>query len=116
MTDSNDRARAVWIVNEGGHDYDNAKKYGHLISLTQGTVNPFRTDRLADHIAQRLKGATKDDYVLLSGSPILNGLTMSLWLFKFPRCNTLQWSTMFEDYDLKTIKRSALKKLLAKHA
>lgn len=92
---SNNEARipVVWLVNEGGHDYASLKEYGRVVPLTRGGVNPFAPDRLMIMIAPRLALAKEEDFLAISGLPILNALAMCMWLKKFGKVNLLQFST-----------------------
>jgi hypothetical protein len=92
------RQKVVWVVNEGGHNYDPARKFGRLMPLTTGNINHFNLDRLMVTLAPRLKSAEQEDYLLISGTPILNALVVAMWLTRFPRANLLQWSAMKMDY------------------
>ena len=95
----NERVPVVWVVNYGGHNYaEAAERFGRLIPLTTGSVNPFNPDRLAVNISEKIKVADVMDYVLISGAPILNGIVMMLWLLKFRNINILQWSNRDKEY------------------
>lgn len=98
-----DRRPVVWIVNRGGHPYDAAKEYGRLLALTSGQVNHFATDRFAYMITQRLSMATADDFVLISGSPMLNIIAALVWITKFRKIKLLQWSDKQSRYILRTL-------------
>lgn len=104
------RAPVVWLVNEGGHPYEKAEKFGRIIPVTVGTINVFNPDRLMVNVSHRLRMAIDSDYVAISGSPVLNGLMMAMWLKRFERMNLLLWSHRDTDYKLTTITRSAMEK------
>lgn len=105
------RTPVVWIVNEGGHTYEKAEQFGRLIALTRGNVNHFNLDRLMVNVGPRLQAATEDDYLLVSGTPILNGLVVSMWLAKFSKANLLQWSTRADGYVLIVLHRAAVHRM-----
>lgn len=92
------RQRVVWIANEGGHPYSKAKHFGRLMPLTTGNVNYFNLDRLMVGLAPKLRSASADDYLLISGSPVIVGLIMSMWLARFGKVNLLQWSQSKDKY------------------
>lgn len=102
------RQPVVWLVNEGGHAYTKAERFGRLLPLTQGNVNHFNLDRLMVSVGPKLQSANEEDYLLISGSPILNGLIVSMWLAKFPKVNLLQWSTRADGYVHITLHRDAV--------
>lgn len=94
MPDEQTKARVpvVWLTNEGGHDYKDAEKYGRVMPITTGSVNPFNPDRLMVMISHRLRVASPDDFVAVSGSPLLVALVITMWLTRFGTCNVLLWS------------------------
>ena len=69
----------VYVVNDSGHDVQKAERFGDLVSLTTGKVNVFATDRLTQELSVKLKDFhTATDYVLLSGTIILNVIVMRI--------------------------------------
>lgn len=92
------RPKVVWIANEGGHSYHKAEKFGRLMPLTTGNVNYFNLDRLMVSIAPKLKSATADDYLLISGTPVIVALVVLMWVTRFGVVNLLQWSQSRGDY------------------
>lgn len=83
----------VWLVNEGGHNYDSALEFGRILPLTRASVNPFALDRMALVIGQKLVHAKSEDYILVSGLALVNALVLAMWFTKFEKANILQWST-----------------------
>jgi hypothetical protein len=86
------RVPVVWLTNEGGHDYKDAERFGRLMPITTGSVNPFNPDRLMVLISHRLRVATAEDFLAISGSPMLNALALAMWLRRFKTCRVLLWS------------------------
>lgn len=95
---SGEATRTVWLVNRGGHDYSSLEKFGRVLDLTTGNVNPFNVDRMMVLLAPRLQLATPDDWLAVSGLPILNGVAMLLWFTRFDRLNLLQYSVRRGEY------------------
>jgi hypothetical protein len=110
MESQSPRAPIVWLVNEGGHDYTTLEKYGRVMPFTRGSVNPFNLDRQMVHLGPRLQSASEDDYVAVSGLPILNALVVAMWLAKFQKVNLLQWSMKKETYVPIVLTRAAVEK------
>lgn len=93
----------VWIINDAGHDFSKAERFGALKRLTVGNINPFHLDRLARDLSVGIvQDATPDDYLLISGTPILSGLALHLWLTRHGACKVLQWDAKKQDYRLST--------------
>jgi len=106
------RTPVVWLVNEGGHDYTSAERLGRLMPITTGSINPFNTDRLMLLASHRLSTAIEDDFLVISGSPLLNALIVAMWLKRFGKVNALLWSHRDEEYKLVTV----LDSVVTKHA
>ena len=102
----------MWIFNKGGHNYDPAKEFGTLVSLTSGTVNHFNVDRLAMTMATTISGADKEDYLLISGAPMINAIALFLWLRRFKKAKTLQFSIKEEQYIPRVLYDSTLTELV----
>lgn len=62
------------------------------------------------NFGSRLTHAKEDDYLAVSGLPILNALALTMWLTKFPKCNLLQWSMKKEKYVPIVLTRAAVDK------
>jgi hypothetical protein len=100
---SQDLARrpTVWLVNRSGHGgYHKAERFGRIVDLTSGNVNPFAVDRTAFHFNQLLGMAEKDDYLAISGLALLNMIAFGILMEKFDKVNVLQWARHKQDYVL----------------
>jgi hypothetical protein len=63
----------VFLVNEAGHDFSSAQKYGELIAVTTGNINIKRPDRDLFTIKESLaEFCYKDDFLLPSGNILAN--------------------------------------------
>lgn len=105
------RAPVVWIANEGGHDYKDAERFGRLMPITTGSINPFNPDRLMVMISHRLRVASAEDFLAVSGSPMLNSLAVAMWVVRFGVCNVLLWSHRDKEYKHLIIKEDSLRRL-----
>lgn len=110
------RKPVVWIVNQGGHAYKDGERFGRLVSLTSGKVNCLGLDRVMVTIAPKLNSATVNDFVLISGAPILNALVVSMWLTRFPKVNLLQWSERAGGYIPVTLHNEAIERMVGEVA
>lgn len=100
----------VWLVNEGGHDYSSLEEFGRVIPMTKGGVNPFGPDRLMVLLATRIAHAKPDDFLAISGLPLLNALAIAMWLKKFEMVKLLQFSTKQNKYLKLTLSDRAVAK------
>lgn len=98
----------VWITNKAGHDFDAAKKFGHLQALTEGSINPTKIGRLLFHISEKLAASGPEDFVLLSGHPVLSFLAMSILMEKHGRVNFLIWDAKTESYNIGKLNKGQL--------
>jgi hypothetical protein len=107
----------VWIVNEAGHDYDKARDIAganaRFSFLTEDEINPHRVDRLSKHIARGIiHHASEDDFVLISGTPMVNVLAIWIWMIHFKKCQVLQWDAKQRVYRLTTIEEDSTRKMM----
>ena len=109
----------VWIVNEAGHDYDKAVaiagedcRFSHL---TEDSINPHRVDRLSKHIARGIiKYAKETDFILISGTPMVNVLAVWIWMKHFKKCQVLQWDAKHREYRLTTLEDNTISSTMQK--
>lgn len=99
------------MVNLGGHNYEAAEAFGLLVPITEGNVNHFNVDRLAVSIVEKLHDADEEDYVVISGSPLLNVVVTQLWLRRFKKLKLLQYSVRQNNYVVRLMWASALTRL-----
>jgi hypothetical protein len=107
----------VWLVNESGHHYEPAKLVAgpdaEIKPLTVGSVNILRPDRIADHLARGItRFVSREDYLLFSGSPVINALALHLWLSMHGVCKTLTWDAKKREYSLATLTAEQLSSLI----
>ena len=113
------RPTTVWIVNEAGHDYEKAKEIAgdnsKFSSLTEDDINPHRVDRLSKHIAKGIINyADVEDYVLVSGTPMVNVLAIHIWLIHFGKCKVLQWDAKHRCYRVTVLEDDATRNMMQK--
>lgn len=106
----------IWIVNEAGHNYSKALDLipsGELKPLTLGDINPLRIDRLTQNLARGIaRYVSKSDYMLISGTPVLNAIALTLWLLQHNSCKILQWNAKQREYELSTLNLDNFSRLL----
>lgn len=62
----------VFIINDSGHDYTEAKKFGELVFLTTGTVASYDANKNYRQIVDKLKQAKQEDFILITSLASLN--------------------------------------------
>lgn len=74
------KKRKVFISNKGAHDYSSAERFGELIPVTEGRLNPFDTSSMYHAFAQALRDSSPEDYILVTGIASLNAIGASLFV------------------------------------
>jgi hypothetical protein len=90
----------VYIVNQAGHDFEAAEKFGDLVSITEGNINVFRPDRSLFTIKQSLTSFTENDYLLLSGNTFGNAMAaiVAACTLRVPNLNLLVYDAKNQRY------------------
>lgn len=105
----------VMIVNSYGNPVDRASKWGEIIEITQGNLNPFAIDRLAWSISPKLNQFSAEDYLLLTGPGSGHIISTLLILNRLEAFNCLRYEASTRNYEKVIISRkeveSALKDL-----
>jgi len=81
--------KTVWVVNKWGHDFSEANKYGKLVYLTKGSVDILKLTRVYRQIASKLKDSKPNDYILVSGLPVLGMIACSIFAYLHGRLNLI---------------------------
>lgn len=96
----------VFVVNHIGKDMSDAMRFGTLIPITEGSINVFNTERVKYDIEETLKKHYfnfKDDYILLSGSTVLNFI-IGMVTAQYGKINILIWDAKKQQYEAKEVK------------
>lgn len=102
--------KTVYITNKSStHDYASAAKLGALRFVTIGNYPIFKTDRLQEEIITALTYSQKSDYLLFSGSSVVAGMCMAVWLELHGEANILLWDRTDDIYVERLIQKSRLK-------
>ena len=107
----------IWVVNEAGHNYEKAKDVATPDSkidfLTKDDINPHRVDRLSKQLAKGIVSyARADDFLLISGTPMVNALAVWIWMIHFGQCQVLQWDAKHRLYRLTTLDDGHMRSLM----
>ena len=78
----------VYVVNKSNHDFSEAKKVGQLIFLSEGRMSRYAPNSMVREFEEKMKGSTKEDFILLSGLSMMNSIACSLFVHKH-RCLNL---------------------------
>lgn len=56
----------VFVVNDGGHDYSDAERFGELVFCTEHVIRKDDTAQMFRELSESLSWAQSDDYLLVS--------------------------------------------------
>jgi len=92
----------VYVLNDSGHDFTDAERYGKLIFVTKGLV-PSRHDVTAMYriFTEAFKESKEGDYILVSGPTMLTTIACSLFAVKHRRLNLLLFTR--REYQLRSL-------------
>jgi hypothetical protein len=70
----------VFVPNEGaGHDYSDAERYGELVFVTGGSINPFDTGVMNRAWSSALADSSPSDYLVVTS--LIKHKRLNLLLF-----------------------------------
>ena len=75
--------KKVYVLNDGGHDYRDAERYGQLVFCTTGSVNKWDIAQMYRELSDALQDANPDDYILLSSLSSLCSVATALMVDRF---------------------------------
>ena len=83
----------VYIVNRGGHNHDDAKRFGELIFLSEGAINRYSTGNIYRTFVEILKDSNSEDYILITGLSVMSSIACAIFARKHGRINLLLYKT-----------------------
>lgn len=75
--------RKVFILNDGGHDYEDAKRFGELVFCTRNSINKWDIAQMYRELGEVFTTAASDDFIMLSGLTSLCSVATALMVEKF---------------------------------
>ena len=79
----------VYIVNKGGHDHSDAKRYGILVYLSIGSINRYAVSEIYREFADKLYNSEAHDYILITGLSVMSSIACSIFSRMHGRLNLL---------------------------
>jgi len=84
------RENKVYIPNQGaGHDFSKAERFGELVYVTYGMLNPFEIGFLNRKWEVALRNSKPTDYILITSLPIACMIGSAVFARKHKRLNVL---------------------------
>jgi len=79
----------VWIPNKAGHNFSDAKRFGDIRFLSEGSVNQYSTNNIYRVFVEALSEAQEQDFLVVSSLSILNSIASSILAYRFGMVNYL---------------------------
>lgn len=99
------KSRKIYVVSAGRHDISQAKEFGEIVNLTEGTIS-LNMAQLAVNMSDKLRNFSKEDYILLTGNLAANFIVgMVLGQKDLPMIKVLIYNSKKLCYFEKTIRK-----------
>ena len=79
----------VYILNQGGHDYSDAERFGELVFCTQGLIDKTGIQHMYRELTVALEDSLPTDYIMLTSLSSLCTVAGSIFSLKHNRLNLL---------------------------
>ncbi len=79
----------VYIISKGGFDFSKAESYGEFVYLSDELVDRFNVQKLYLLFNDMLKDSGEDDFLLITGLPIMAAVASSILVNKHGKVNYL---------------------------
>ena len=83
----------VYIVNKGGHNHEDAQRFGELVALSEGNINRFAANSIYRRFVTLLRNSSPEDYILITGLSIMSSIACSIFGRLHGRLNLLLYKT-----------------------
>lgn len=91
--------KTVYVVNDSGHDYSKAEKFGRLVFMSTRSIYKTHVTKMYKKFKRFINESGREDYLLISGPSLMNVIACSMFARKHGKLNLLIW-----DEDPKTKK------------
>jgi hypothetical protein len=83
--------RKVLIVNDSGHDFSLAEKYGQLTIMSKGLIDRYNITGMKRAFDQHIEASGPEDFILHTGPGVMSAVACSMFASKHGRLNILLW-------------------------
>lgn len=94
----------VYVPTTSFHDLSKAERFGSLVYLTDGRVDPFKLNELYTQCVMRMLDSHSEDYILMCGHTVLNVVATLAFSHRHSRVQVLMWSAQRQDYEVRRLK------------
>jgi hypothetical protein len=85
--------KKVYVINKGCHDISDAKAYGELVYLSEGSINKFNTSTMYRRFLEELNSSSPNDHILVSGLTVMCCVACSIFATLHGRVNLLLYKS-----------------------
>lgn len=79
----------VFVVNDGGHNYSDARRFGEVRFCTSGELDKFDTAQMYRQLQASLLDALPEDYILVTSLTSLCSIACAMFAARFGHLNML---------------------------
>jgi len=81
----------VYVLNKGSHNYSDARRFGDIHVVSDGLIPVSNVGLMYRMVQEAFKGASPDDYIVLSSLTSLCSVACASFAARFKRLNLLIW-------------------------
>ncbi len=75
--------RRVYVLNDGGHNYQAAERFGDIVFCTRGSLAKWDISQMFRELELAMMGAEAEDFILVSGLASLVGVASAMMAARF---------------------------------
>jgi hypothetical protein len=79
----------VFVVNNSAHDFSDAKNYGKLVFLSEGSMNKYSANNMHRKFIEKLRDSKSNDYIVPCALSTMNLVACSTFAAMHGRLNLL---------------------------
>ena len=83
--------KKVFIVNRRGHDFSRARRFGELVYMTEGLIDPAGTSHMYRTFSEALSSSSSNDLLLTTSLTQMNVVAGCIFAMLHKRLNLLIW-------------------------
>lgn len=81
--------KKVYVLNNGGHDYTDAERFGDIVFCTEGAINKWDIAQMYRELSDVLMSAHADDYILMTSLTSLCCVATAIMVEQFGEVHLL---------------------------
>ena len=98
----------VFVVNRGGHNHNDAERFGELVFMSHGTINRYATSQMYRQFAEYLANSSVDDFILITGLSVMASVACSIFARLHGRLNLLLYKSSQSGQEGRYVERTIM--------